>query len=331
MESLNLNNLASSLPSSSYAKAENELTNNFRAAALSLTTLFRSSKTASKRAYNAGYAAACHDLLNMIQQGVSTDVDAGREVTIGRIMDYIEARLEAIKAREEEEDEEEERAAARPGPSAAAAAPAQAAAASKSKPASPTLPPARAREAPPAPVAAPPTPYTPSTMDPTSRPYVTAAALASPSPAVAAAAAVGPLRPMSAPVPAFSRASKARLLPTMSLNPKDQLSSVPIPASGAMVPFSFEPPAVTDVTVPTMDTQALAMPMKRRREPEGSVQVAETAGAGTSRRRTRSWRGSGADSHGGQQQSPQQQQQQQTNEAMDVEEEGPQRKRVARR
>ncbi|TBU21942.1 hypothetical protein BD311DRAFT_631691, partial [Dichomitus squalens] len=71
MESLNLNNLASSLPSSSYANAEKELTNNFRAAALSLTTLFRSSKTASKRAYNAGYAAACHDLLNMIQQGVS--------------------------------------------------------------------------------------------------------------------------------------------------------------------------------------------------------------------------------------------------------------------
>ncbi|KAJ8468905.1 hypothetical protein ONZ51_g9346 [Trametes cubensis] len=30
MESLNLNNLASSLPSSSYANAEKELTNNFR-------------------------------------------------------------------------------------------------------------------------------------------------------------------------------------------------------------------------------------------------------------------------------------------------------------
>ena len=43
----------------------------------------------------------------MIQQGVSTDADPSREVTIGRIMDYIEARLEAIKTREEEEDEEE--------------------------------------------------------------------------------------------------------------------------------------------------------------------------------------------------------------------------------
>ena len=30
-------------------------------------------------------------------------------MTIGRIMDYIEARLEAIKSREEEEDEDEEK------------------------------------------------------------------------------------------------------------------------------------------------------------------------------------------------------------------------------
>lgn len=104
------------------------------AAALSLTTLFRSSKTASKRAYNAGYAAACQDLLNMIQQGVSTDADPSREVTIGRIMDYIEARLEAIKAREEEEDEEEERSS-KAGPST-----------SKPKPPSPPLAPARTRE-----------------------------------------------------------------------------------------------------------------------------------------------------------------------------------------
>lgn len=99
------------------------------AAALSLTTLYRSSKTASKRAYNAGYSAACHDLLSMIQQGVSTDADPSREVTIGRIMDYIEARLDAIKTREEEEDEEEERAAKGvAGPSVP-----------KPKPASPTL------------------------------------------------------------------------------------------------------------------------------------------------------------------------------------------------
>ena len=47
----------------------------------------------------------------MIQQGVSagesSDPDGGG-MTIGRIMDYIEARLEAIKSREEEDDEDEE-------------------------------------------------------------------------------------------------------------------------------------------------------------------------------------------------------------------------------
>ncbi|CDO77108.1 hypothetical protein BN946_scf184592.g4 [Trametes cinnabarina] len=318
MESLNLNNLASSLPTSSYANAEKELTNNFRAAALSLTTLYRSSKTASKRAYNAGYAAACHDLLNMIQQGVSTDVDAGREVTIGRIMDYIEARLEAIKAREEEEDEEEERAA-KASPSTA----------NKPKPSSPTLPPARARDPI---IAAPPTPYTPSTMD-SARSYV-APALASPTPAVV------PLRPMSAPIQPLSRPSKSRLIP--SVNPKD-LSSVPPPSTGP-IPFSFSPPDVADVTVPAMNpvtpsaepappAPSLTMSMKRRREavssdagvtgsgagPEG----AGSGGPGTSRRRTRSWRGS-ADQPGAQHQ-------QTAGEAMDVEEEGPQRKRVARR
>ncbi|KAL1938362.1 hypothetical protein VTO73DRAFT_11602 [Trametes versicolor] len=318
MESLNLNNLASSLPASSYAKAENELTNNFRAAALSLTTLFRSSKTASKRAYNAGYAAACQDLLNMIQQGVSTDADPSREVTIGRIMDYIEARLEAIKAREEEEDEEEERSS-KAGPST-----------SKPKPPSPPLAPVRARETA---VVAPPTPYTPSTMD-TSRTYA-APALSSPTPAAA------PLRPVSAAIQPLSRASKARFIP--SVNAKD-LSSVPLPAPAAL-PFAFEPPAVTDVTVPSMgalpDSAApsLNATLKRRREATamdappapGSGAEAMTGavgGSGTSRRRTRSWRNS--DQHGAHQHQHQQHQQQ-LDETMDVEEEGPQRKRVARR
>jgi hypothetical protein len=56
----------------------------------------------------------------MIQQGVSvgglgstassSSHDADNDgMTIGRVMDWTEARLEAIKAQEEEEDEEEER------------------------------------------------------------------------------------------------------------------------------------------------------------------------------------------------------------------------------
>lgn len=48
----------------------------------------------------------------MIQQGVSTGESSdgnGGGMSIGRIMDYVEARLEALKSREEEEDEDEEK------------------------------------------------------------------------------------------------------------------------------------------------------------------------------------------------------------------------------
>ncbi|KAJ3848750.1 hypothetical protein EV368DRAFT_68000 [Lentinula lateritia] len=125
--SLNLTTLASSLPSP-YQNAEKDLLNNFKAAALSITTLYRSSRNASKRAYNAGYASACNDILLMIQQGVSVEgiehtpnhgssetgsttpsSSQGKGMTIGKVMDWIEARMDAIKSREEEEEEEEER------------------------------------------------------------------------------------------------------------------------------------------------------------------------------------------------------------------------------
>ena len=137
---LNLNTLATSLPNSNLANAEKDLLNNFKgacrscsdepaldpeaykqrffsslrslvAAALSITTLYRSSRQTSKRAYNAGYAAACLDILSMIQQGVSAGGDHAGEnpMSVGRIMDWVEARCDAIKAREEEEEEEEQK------------------------------------------------------------------------------------------------------------------------------------------------------------------------------------------------------------------------------
>jgi hypothetical protein len=46
----------------------------------------------------------------MIQQGVSVGGSGLSDgMTIGRVMDWIEARLDAVKSREEEEEEEEER------------------------------------------------------------------------------------------------------------------------------------------------------------------------------------------------------------------------------
>jgi hypothetical protein len=107
--SLNLNTLANSLPNSNLANAEKDLLNNFKAAALSITTLYRSSRQTSKRAYTTGYVSACQDILLMIQQGVSAGGVDENAMTVGRIMDWVEARLDAVKAREEEEDEEEER------------------------------------------------------------------------------------------------------------------------------------------------------------------------------------------------------------------------------
>ena len=87
----------------------------FAAAALSITTLYRSSRTTSKKAYNAGYASACQDLLQMIQQAVSDSESEGGSgmPTIERVMDWVEARLEAIRAREEEEEEDEEQSPAK--------------------------------------------------------------------------------------------------------------------------------------------------------------------------------------------------------------------------
>ena len=78
---------------------------------MSITTLYKSSLSTNKRHYNAGYVTALEDLLDVIQQGVSEPGAGadGHSLTIGRIMDWIDARREAIRTREEEEDEEEQR------------------------------------------------------------------------------------------------------------------------------------------------------------------------------------------------------------------------------
>ena len=78
------------------------------AAAQCLTSLYRSGQQASKRAYDAGYVSACEDLLAMIQHGVSSVSGEPSEVGIGKIMDWVEARFEAVKAGQQEEDESEE-------------------------------------------------------------------------------------------------------------------------------------------------------------------------------------------------------------------------------
>jgi len=108
--SLNLHGLATSLNTNAdawEAAAGKELGKDFRAAAQCITSLYRSGRQASKRSYDAGYTSACQDILSMIQHGVSASTGEP-ELGIGKIMDWVEARLEAVKARQEEESEEEQ-------------------------------------------------------------------------------------------------------------------------------------------------------------------------------------------------------------------------------
>ena len=144
-----------------------------------------------------------------------------------------------------------------------------------------------------------------------------------------------PLRPVSAqPSPlslSAARTAKARLLP--SVNPKDL---APMPFPGMPVPFTFAAPVITEFSVPLPSPPPLLadnVPAKRRREPEAPTEPVSApttspttpATARTSRRRTRSWH---TDHH----QSPHGQGNGSTSgDAMNVEEEGPQRKHVARR
>ncbi|TCD65587.1 hypothetical protein EIP91_002472 [Steccherinum ochraceum] len=329
MESLNLNMLASSLPNSNLANAEKDLMNNFKAAALSLTTLYRSSRRTSKRAYNAGYAAACQDLLLMIQQGVSagessSDPNGTGGMTIGRVMDYIEARLEAIKSREDEEDEDEEKERkdkdrsssipAQSAPSASTRASTGPSGHSKSSSAS------RAKDT---------TPLTPHTPQSFSQPHANHLPFVPSSPTPSTSSVASPLHIPSGSA-LTARNMKAAKLSALSPNNKDLAPS--------SLPFTF-----TNANAATIDALGLS-PMPVLPEPVStgskrrhaamlidSTSPTETISSGPSsstRRRTRSSRGVAVGGSTGTQD------QNMTNrgaEAMEVEEEGRERKRVARR
>ncbi|KAL4251352.1 hypothetical protein ABKN59_005651 [Abortiporus biennis] len=312
MESLNLNMLASSLPNSNLANAEKDLVNNFKAAALSLTTLYRSSRRTSKRAYNAGYATACQDLLLMIQQGVSTGNES--EMTIGRIMDYIEARLEAIKCREEEEDEDEEKERARSTPTPATDAQAQQPTSSVAK-----VPNTISAKAPQV-VSAPLTPHSPSTF--TSNRASTLAPLSpTPTSSVSVSSISAPLRSSSAPIPLpVQRMSKSRFSSATLMNAKE--SAVPSTTS-----FGFSTAPKPQNVAMTMGFPEVSIGMKRRHNAMSVEASAASSSTANTRRRTRSSRGSPLANVNVQDQNMLTGQV----DDMDVEEDGRERKRVARR
>ncbi|KAH7911842.1 hypothetical protein BJ138DRAFT_1135114 [Hygrophoropsis aurantiaca] len=355
MESLNLNGLAKSLPAANFEKAEKDLLNNFKAAALSITTLYRSSRHASKRAYNAGYATACQDLLMMIQQGVSTGGMApstsnrpdSNEMTIGRIMDWIEARLEAVRSREEEEDEDEEKEKEKERgrlaptgnnlPKDTSTTTFSAGPSQKTTPeASSHLTRTTTEKAPAAPL----TPHSPYSLNSANLPP----RLSSPSPPLPT-----PARPTNHPH-AGQRPLRTRALGARK-EPADSFTNIHPPISTSLVPSSenvFRVPSFKDVPATALshtesDLSDFAAGAKRRHAVmmmlDSTVASAGTetsspsssnvspanhpsSGSNGTRRRTRGTRHSASQT---------QVQTHQLGESMDVEEDGRERKRVARR
>ncbi|KAK0472514.1 hypothetical protein IW261DRAFT_1611587 [Armillaria novae-zelandiae] len=313
MESLDLNTLAGSLPTA-HQNAEAELLNNFKAAALSITTLYRSSRDASKRAYSAGYAAACQDLMAMIQRGVSVGGIAepgmsadSNGMSIGRVMDWIDARLDAVKSRQEEEVEEEEKEKER-GRKTAAPAPTKVKVEAKEQ--IPPLPtpnspwPRAQRPSPQPSTPSPPPPAPPSTLRQTQR-------------------------------------STNRTKPSSSSNSKgggDSPTISPLPLLSSDYPFnlvsedtlSVPPFPVPDVVVGAKRRHAVMMMLDGSSAPvstSSSSSCNHGSGSGGNRRRTRSTR-----SNASHLQNQNVNSIQLSSEAMDIEDDsGRERKRVARR
>ncbi|WVW78652.1 hypothetical protein I302_100612 [Kwoniella bestiolae CBS 10118] len=92
---MDLSTLGSTLPPG-LADAERDMGDKFRAAALSITNLYKSSLGYTKQAYNVGYSAALADVLSTVQSSIGAGQDA--EQTLSRLMDWADARQAAISA-----------------------------------------------------------------------------------------------------------------------------------------------------------------------------------------------------------------------------------------
>ncbi|GAA6058574.1 hypothetical protein JCM10212_007013 [Sporobolomyces blumeae] len=82
----------------------------FRHAALSITTMYQASKKASATAYLAGKKEALQDVLEFLQASLDhpqPSSSVSGPLSVGRLIDYICARQEALKAEEEDNDDEE--------------------------------------------------------------------------------------------------------------------------------------------------------------------------------------------------------------------------------
>ncbi|WVN87420.1 uncharacterized protein L203_102600 [Cryptococcus depauperatus CBS 7841] len=99
---MDLSNLKQTLPPG-FADAETVMGDKFRAAALSITNLYKSSLSVTQQAYNVGYTAALDDMLAMVQSSIGEGQDSAQ--ALSRLMDWADARKAAISAFAAEEAE----------------------------------------------------------------------------------------------------------------------------------------------------------------------------------------------------------------------------------
>ncbi|KAF8600943.1 hypothetical protein BDV93DRAFT_525018 [Ceratobasidium sp. AG-I] len=95
MDSLSL--LSESLPNAKLVSAERDMSNDFKAAAQSLASFYKSSRQTVKHAHDAGYAACLQDMLQFIQTGLSTAAAENDAMGVARVMDWVEGQLERFR------------------------------------------------------------------------------------------------------------------------------------------------------------------------------------------------------------------------------------------
>ncbi|KAK4054813.1 hypothetical protein OIV83_000737 [Microbotryomycetes sp. JL201] len=105
-----LGRLSDTLPGTE--AAEKDLQASFRSAALALTSLFKQGKKATTKAYITGKREALQDVLEFVQASLDhpatpNAIDGNGQLNVARLMDYICARQETLKAEEEGEDDDE--------------------------------------------------------------------------------------------------------------------------------------------------------------------------------------------------------------------------------
>ncbi|GAA97448.1 uncharacterized protein L969DRAFT_94495 [Mixia osmundae IAM 14324] len=106
LSSMDLQGLNDNLPREDRRRTQQlqRLNGSFKAAAQSLTALYQHAQAIQKASYQSGYIAALYDVQDHLQRGLDVH---GPETALARIIDYIEARQEALRSESDGDDADE--------------------------------------------------------------------------------------------------------------------------------------------------------------------------------------------------------------------------------